>query len=176
MCAIFSCFHTTGCARRGATLLRQMDMGSLTCAHIWKSTNKQVCTRVDSSEGQKNSSSPSTARTEGIEPRVCIPTLYITTEPRPPPPPSPSTPVIIIIIIKYQPKNRPAHEVPTNTNQRHVLSAVPPGQSGKTPASSKNCGLWQKRLRGWRWGGVGRRGRERGGRGGVAGGVKETEN
>ena len=32
LCAMFSCFHTTGC--EAYTLLRPMDMGSLTCAQI----------------------------------------------------------------------------------------------------------------------------------------------
>ena len=98
-CAAFSCliiiiiiiimdihrFHTPPAVR--PTLLRQMDMGPLTCAHIWVCAvslytrmgvrHKQVCTRVDL-EGQKKTTVPHPTppwdRTQGLlsfELRAC---------------------------------------------------------------------------------------------------------
>ena len=70
VCAVFNfvCDHTTGVVR--PTRLRQMDMGSLTCAHtFWCEPysqrgvrNKRVCTSCADSEGQENY--------HGIESRV----------------------------------------------------------------------------------------------------------
>ena len=53
LCAVFSCLYATGCEAY-IRLLRQMDMGSLTCAQMWVRAEhrkadlryKQVCTRV----------------------------------------------------------------------------------------------------------------------------------
>ena len=50
--AVFSCDHsyTTGCEDCKNALLRHMDMGSLTCAHIWRPGHapKTFAQRVDS--------------------------------------------------------------------------------------------------------------------------------
>ena len=75
------------------TLLRQMDMGSLTCAHIWMPCRTheggdQAQTGLHKSWlGGINKKLPFTLPRQGIEPWVFgfeSPTLTLTTEPRPP--------------------------------------------------------------------------------------------
>ena len=62
--AVFLCGHTTGCW--GLPLLRQLDMGSLTCTRSGV-RHKQVCARVDS-EGQKHCPSPGPCPARGSNP------------------------------------------------------------------------------------------------------------
>ena len=84
-CAVFSCFHTTGCELGLLFFILQMDMGSLTCAQMWvraihTKTNKSA--QVLTQRGQKNCSSPCSSW--GSNPGSSDLNSYsLTTEPHP---------------------------------------------------------------------------------------------
>ena len=89
------CFHVSTPPAVRPTILRQMDMGSLTCAQMWavpytrrRVRHKQVCTTQESTRrGRTTVRHPAPAK--GSNPGCTdLNSDSLTTEPRPPSPPS----------------------------------------------------------------------------------------